>query len=393
MPYRLYNQCGPEMKSRQRVVAALEHKEPDRVPLDFGSFIVTSMVKPVLDRFRDYLQMYGPPHEIMHAQLGLAMPREDMLKALEVDTRRVALKAPQASGEVILPNGDSKDEWGVVRRRVGDYFDTVQRPLQEASTLEDLKKYSWPDPDDPGRYEGVREEARWKYYNTPYALVADIALDGLLDASREIIGLEKIMMDLHLNPGFAESWLDQYTEYSIRLLSNYMEAVGDYVQVVVVTDDLGFQDRTALSPEMYRKFLKPRHTKIYAAIKARTRAKLMQHCCGSVAEILEDLIEEGVEILNPVQTRAKGMNPENLARYKNQLAFWGGIDEQQVLPSGTPSEVDEEVKRLIQILAPGGGFIPFASHNIQSDTPPENIKAMFDAIRKYGNYPIRVGES
>ncbi len=381
------------MTPRQRVMAALEHREPDRVPVDFGSFIVTSMVKPVLDRFRAFLQMDGPPHEIMQVQLGLAMPREDMLEALEVDTRRIALKAPQASAEVTLPNGDLKDEWGVVRRRVGDYFDTVQRPLQEASTLDELKEYSWPDPDDPGRYEGLREEARWKYHHTPFALVADIALDGLLDASREIVGLEKILMDLHLNPGFAESWFDRYTEYSIRLLSNYMDAVGDYVQVVVVTDDLGFQDRTALSPEMYRKFLKPRHRQIYAAIKARTRAKLMQHCCGSVSEILEDLIEEGVEILNPVQTRAKGMSPENLARYKSRLAFWGGIDEQQVLPKGTPLEVEEEVKHLIRILAPGGGFIPFASHNIQTDTPPENVKAMFDAIRKYGRYPINVGKS
>ncbi len=381
------------MTSRQRVTACLEHREPDRVPVDFGSFIVTSMVKPVLDRFRDFLGMDGPPHEIMHAQLGLAMPREDMLKALEVDTRRIALKAPQASGEVILPNGDLKDEWGVVRRRVGDYFDTVRRPLQEASSPRELKEYAWPDPDDPGRFEGLREEARWKYHNTPYALVADIALDGLLDASREIMGLEKIMVDLHLSPRFAEFWLEQYTEYSIRLLSNYMDAVGDYVQVVVVTDDLGFQDRTALSPEMYRRFLKPRHMKIYAAIKARTRAKLMQHCCGSVAEILDDLIEEGIDILNPVQTRAKGMNPENLAGYKDRLAFWGGIDEQQILPHGSPRQVEEEVKRLIEILAPGGGFIPFASHNIQSDTPPENVKAMFEAIRSYGAYPLRTGES
>ncbi len=376
------------MTHRERVEMTLQHREPDRVPIDFGSFIVTSMVKSAMDGFRRFIGLGGPPHEIVHQQLGLAMPREDMLRLLDVDTRRIAPGAPLYSGDTFLPDGTVRDEWGVVRRKAGDYFDTVFQPLKEASTLDDLKKYRWPDPDDPGRFQGLREKARELFTQTDYALVADIALDGLLDASREILGLEKILVDFHLDPGFAESWLDMYTDYSIRLLSNYMDAVGEYVQVVVVTDDLGFQDRAALMPDMYRRYLKPRHKRIYAAIKAKTRAKLMQHCCGTAYEIMPDLIEEGVEILNPVQTRAANMSPEKLVEFKKELAFWGGIDEQHLLPRGTPEEVEAEVKRMIQILGPSGGFIPFASHNIQSDTPPENAKAMFDAIRKYGVYPL-----
>jgi uroporphyrinogen decarboxylase len=377
-----------KITSRERVITTLQHKEPDRIPVDLGSFIVTSMVKEAMDRFREYIGLGGPPHEVMHTQLGLSMPKEDMMQYLGVDTRRIALNPPRNFKEIELPDGSRQDEWGVVRRPAGPYFDTVHWPLGSASTLDDLKKYHWPDPDDPGRFAGLKEKAAKLYNETDYAIVADIALDGLLDSSREIIGLEKFMIDLYESPGFIESWLDMMTEYSIRLLSNYMDAVGDYIQVVCVTDDLGFQDRPQLSPAMYRKFLKPRHKKIYDAIKAKTNAKVLHHCCGSVYKIIPDLIEEGVDILNPIQTYATDMSAEKLVEFKNELSFWGGIDEQFILPNGTPRQVDEEVKRIIGILGPGGGFIPFATHNIQADTPSENIKAMFDAIKKYGVYPI-----
>jgi uroporphyrinogen decarboxylase len=175
-------------------------------------------------------------------------------------------------------------------------------------------------------------------------------------------------------------------EYTIRLFNRLLDEVGEFLDVVCVTDDLGFQDRTALSPDIYRKFLKPRHKKIYDTIKAKTNAKIFQHCCGSVYEIIPDIIEEGIEILNPIQPLAANMSAEKLAEFKNDLCFWGGIDEQELLPNGTPEQVKDEVKRVLDILAPGGGYVPYASHVIQHDVPTENVIAMFEAIEAYGRY-------
>jgi uroporphyrinogen decarboxylase len=379
------------MNSRERVIAALHHQEPDHVPYDMGSTSITTMIYIGMEKLRQYLGIDEPEYVCTDPHYGLAYPSEKLLDALEIDTRRIDIGMPDAFANEYKANGTHTDEWGVLRKNAElgvPYYNTIWHPLGEAETIADLDKYQWPDPDDPGRYKGLREKAKTLYHETNKALVSNLLFDGLLDASREILGLEKVMIDMYTNPDFVEEWLDRYMNWCIRVFDNFLGEVGEYLQVVCVTDDLGFQDRTALSPEMYREFLKPRHIKIYNAIKKKTKAKLFQHCCGSVYDIIPDLIEEGVDVLQPIQPLAANMQAEKLAQFKDKICFWGGIDEQHLLPYGTPEEIDAEVKRVIGILGPGGGYVPMSSHVIQHDTPPENAMALFDAIKKYGNYPI-----
>lgn len=366
----------------------MNHKEADRVPVELGSVSVSTMIYSGMERLRQHLGLSGDEYTAENIQYGISYPREDLLERLGVDFRRIAVNPPDDFEPKMDPDGVIENEWGVrIKKAPGQpYYDNIYHPLGCAETVTDLKAYKWPDPENAGRFRGLREKAARLYNETDYAIVMDLCLDGLLDNSREVIGLEKIMMDFYCNPSFAEAWLDMYTEHTIRFFSRLLDEVGGFLDVVCVTDDLGFQDRTALSPEIYRKFLKPRHIQIYSAIKARTKAKLFQHCCGSVYEIIPDLVEEGIDILNPIQPLARNMNAGKLLEFKDALCFWGGIDEQELLPHGTPEAIKDEVKRVLDILAPGGGFVPYASHVIQHDTPPENVMAMFEAVKEYGTY-------
>jgi uroporphyrinogen decarboxylase len=376
------------MTPRERVLTVLNHQEADRVPVEMGSVSVSTMIYTGMEALRKHLDLPGPEYTVENEQYGLSYPKESLLTRLGVDFRRLAVNPPDGFKPTRDADGVITDEWGIRRKKVDHqpYYNNIFHPLAEAETLADLKAYQWPDPEDPGRFRGLREKASKLYHETDYALVMDLCLDGLLDNSREVLGLEKSMMDFYGNPEFMEEWLDMYTEYSIRFFNRLLDEVGDYLHVLCVTDDLGFQDRMAVSPEIYRKFLKPRHMMIYSAIKAKTKAKLFQHSCGSVYPILPDLIEEGIQILNPIQPLAKDMGAEKLAAFKGDLCFWGGIDEQHLLPHGTPQQIKDEVKRVIEILAPGGGYVPFSSHVIQHDTPPQNVMAMYEAIEAYGKY-------
>ncbi len=375
------------MTSRERVVDALSHKATDRLPMDLGSTSVSTMIFVGMEKLRKHMALPEPEYTCENLHYGLSYPKEDLLTALEIDTRRVSIGGPDGFTVEYKADGTYCDEWGVIRKEADldlPYYSNIHNPLGTAETLDDLKKYEWPDPDDEGRYRGLKEEVKRLYEETDYALVSDLCFDGLLDASREILGLEKTMCDFYTNPDFIETWLDMYTEYCIKVFDNYLGEIGEYIQVVCVTDDLGFQDRPALSPDIYRKFLKHRHKRIYDSIKRKTNAKLFQHCCGSVYEIIPDLIDEGVEVLQPIQPLAANMRAEKLAEFKGRIAFWGGIDEQHLLPNGTPEEIDAEVERVIGILGKDGGYLPMSSHVIQHDTPPENVVAMYDAIKKYG---------
>ncbi|GFP28654.1 uroporphyrinogen decarboxylase family protein, partial [Candidatus Hakubella thermalkaliphila] len=282
------------------------------------------------------------------------------------------------------------DEWGIKWRRAAYYYDMVEHPLAGAS-LEDLKAYRWPDPHDPGKTRGLREKARDLYLNTDYALVADPASGGILEMALWTRGFEDFYIDLGTHSKFATILLDGITEYFLAWFGEYLDTVGDYIQIIAQGDDLGMQDRMLLPPNLYRKYIKPRHQKVIELIKSKTRAKVFHHSCGAIVPVIGDLIEISVDILNPIQPRAEGMNTWELKRvYGHSITFHGGVDVQTVLPRGTADDVVEEVKERIASLGPGGGYILAASHNIQADVPPENIVAMFEAAHEYGQYPLQI---
>ncbi len=198
-------------------------------------------------------------------------------------------------------------------------------------------------------------------------------------------------MDLILNPKLVEAILDRILEFYLGYWENVLSIIGEYVQVVKVNDDMGDQRGLLISPDLYRRFIKPRDKELISFIKKRTNAKVYLHSCGAVSELIPDCVECGVDVLNPVQVSAKGMNTEKLKQqFGNRISFWGAIDTQKVLPFGTRQDVKEEVRRRIHDLAPGGGYILASVHNIQNGVPPQNIITMFEAARKYGGYRLEV---
>jgi len=386
------------MLARERVLMALNHEEPDRVPIDLGSTPVSGICH---DAYADLLARMGLSErevETIDIVQQLAGVDEDVLQALEADFRGISSHPPAGHRLQIVDEGDYEtyfDEWGAKLRRPklgGHYFDRVEYPIRE-STLAALERYPWPDPEDASRYAGLREQAQALRQETPYALVGRCELGAdVLARPQWIRGYAESMLDLAANPDFAEAFLDRLTDIAVRAWGHFLAEVGEYLDVVAMFDDIGMQDRPLISPAMYRRLVKPRHARIIAAIKARTRAKVFFHTDGAVLDLIPDLIEIGVDILNPVQVSAKGMDDTAALkrRFGRDLAFWGGAcDSQRVLPFGTLQEVQAETRRRIGDLAPGGGYVFAPIHNLQDDVSGVKVLVLYRTALECGRYPVK----
>ncbi|MGQ9667590.1 MAG: uroporphyrinogen decarboxylase family protein [Anaerolineae bacterium] len=273
----------------------------------------------------------------------------------------------------------------------GQYYFMAGHPLgKEDLTISDIMRFDWPDPDQPAMFAGLAEQARHWYESTDYVVGADGIKVGILQIAAQLRGYDKIFLDFALNPDLAHALLDKITAIIQEMYRKYMRAVGKYVQVVVITDDMGTQESLLISPQMFRVFIKPRLQAWIETIKGETDAKVLMHCDGAILPILSDLIEIGVDIINPIQTVVKGF--EDTRRLKEQfgdrVVFHGGIDVQQVLPRGTPESIEREVMQRIYDLGRDGGYILAPCHNISFDVPPANVVALFDAAQRYGIYPL-----
>jgi len=275
----------------------------------------------------------------------------------------------------------------------GYYFDPIYSPLAEATSIDDIDRhieaiesYDRPSYLDKS-YEELAQEAKELRDSTDYLLVGSFG-GHIFQAAQALRGWQTFLVDLLANEKFAEALMDKLVEVNMRRFEHYANTIGKYVQVVHVEDDLGMQDRPLLSPELYRKRVKPYHKKLYGFIKSQCDAFLLLHTDGAVSEFISDFIEMGVDALNPVQVSAKGMDTRRLKReFGRDISFWGGgCDTQKVLPFGTPEEIREEVRRRIDDLAPGGGFVFTHVHNIQANVPPENIATMYETVSEYGSY-------
>jgi uroporphyrinogen decarboxylase len=379
------------MNSRERITCTLNHQEPDLVPIDLGSTIVTTITRIAYNNLRDYLKM--PPDaspNISHRQMDTVYPMEDMLQLYQVDARAVHLKGPWQFKPRELPDDSFFDELDLHWKKASYYYDVIERPWAKVETIADLDKVTWPDPYDPGRVEGVHDEAKKLYQGTDYAIVADIMCLGPFEGAGFLRGYDNFAIDLIANPKLAQAILDKITDMAIGLWDVFLAAVGEYVQVVAQGDDLGTQRGLFTSPAMYRKFVKPCHKRLYDFIHSKTKAKVFMHSCGSVWDAIPDLIEVGVDILNPVQRSAAKMDISKLKHdFGKDLSFWGGgIDVQQVLPVASVQEIEDDVKRTLDIMAPGGGYVFVPAHNIQPDVTPERIHALYGAAMKYRKYPL-----
>ncbi len=362
------------MTSRERLRAALRHTQPDRVPLDIGGSSTSTMTTGAYEKLKPALGIDAPTR-IMSRRLDLAFVDQQVRTRLEVDTYPLVHGAPQEA-VTLFADGSYRDEWGVVRRRApgGHYY--VSTPPLATATTGDLSTYPWPDPEDPGWVWGLREEAERVWRETDCALVLTLPV-GFGHQSQFLRGFEAWLVDCAADPQFAGMLMDRVLDVQMRIVDRLLATVGDRVEAVLYADDLASQDRALLSPSMYRKLIKPRQKRYLDFVKSRTDARVLYHSCGAVYPLIPDLIEIGVDILNPIQTSAAGMDPVRLKReFGRDLAFWGGVDIQHLLPRGRPEEITCAVERLVDVLGAGGGYVLSAAHNIQADTPPENVMAM-----------------
>jgi uroporphyrinogen decarboxylase len=372
------------MTHRERVLAALNHQPTDRVPIDFGSSIVTTVYYTAYDRLKDLL---GLEHEtVMLAKTKrLAVPDESMLQHFDVDTRYLPLG--KYEGNQSEPDERTYiDEWGTTWKQADDgHFLFVDGPLFNIKKpqLADLDRVTWPDPDNPGYYRGLAERAAAIRNTTDCAIVLNMP-NGLVHQCQFLRGFGDWLKDLYKNKEFVSELMDRVSTQWIKVAENALEVVGDNVDILFFGDDLATQQAPLFSPDVYRELVKPRHKKMISAVKAKADVKVLYHCCGSVEPFINDIIDNGVDALNPVQISAANMDPATLKKnYGDRISFWGGISTQQVLPYGTPDEVRAEVRHMIDCLGGQGGYVLNSVHNIQGDVPAENIEAMLDEARNY----------
>jgi len=346
------------MKSKDRVLTAINHTEPDRVPVDMWA------LPPITDHLRAYLGL-GDDEGLWHA--------------LGIDLRSIwpAYIGPDLAR---FDDGSWLDWWGCRRRMIGPFEEVVDAPLVDAETVAEVEAYPWPDPD-WFDYEGLRPQCA---VLDGYALV--IRDPGphatcVLRVAMYLRSMERFMMDLAINPNLAQAIIARVEAFYLELDRRILETVGDLTDIYFIADDVGVQDGLMISPRMFRKFIRPSLSR-FVEQAHRYGQKVMYHTCGAVRPLIPDFIEMGVDVLNPIQVSAKGMEPAGLKRdFGADLCFHGALDIQTVLSQGTPGQVRDEVNRLCGVLGPGGGFILAPTNNIMPETPLENIMALYKTVQ------------
>jgi uroporphyrinogen decarboxylase len=381
------------MNSRERLQKAINHQEADRVPFDLGGTGLSTLHVTAYQNLRRHLGLPPTPPRVEFVAEQLVRVDEDLAERFQTDVRPVIPGSASGFQYVFRDEGAYEaytDEWGIGWRKPktgGFYFDMYLHPLAGAQSLEEIKQYSFPDPLDEGRMATLKSQAE--------AIAARgkaIALLGPCSGIAEVYswlrGYEQYYIDLALHPEFVTCMLDRLVEFKCAFWKQALAEIGSLVDVVIEADDLAGQMVPLMSPRTYRKLIQPRHRQLFTFIKQQAPVKLFFHSCGAVRPMIPDLIDAGIDILNPVQISAAGMDLADLKReFGRDLVFWGGgADTQQVLGTATPAQVREHVKRNIEALAPGGGFVFATVHDIQANVPPENIVAMWEAWQAYAPY-------
>ena len=384
------------LTSRERVLTAIHHAQPDRVPLVIGVSNATGIKMKPYKGIKNIAGLHAPDDYIYDwPELGTAQIDEETMRRLRSDVRGVLDLEPEEvrkRNRERDPHSDYIDSWGSGQTEIGedDWFPSVH-PLPDARTTADLDSYKgWPDMGDPTRIAHVRDRARRLAEENQYAILATPWLLFPFERAHAMQGMETFLMNMVSDPDFARALMEKIAVYCKQLMGRFLEELGDNVDIIKIGDDLGTQESLMISPKMYREILKPIHADFISYIKARTKAKILFHTDGDVAPLIDDFVEIGVDILNPIQTSAGSMSdlPSLKKRHGKNIVFCGGVDTHRILPFGSPEEVRQEVKRVIDILGPGGGCMIGPVHTVMNDVPPENVLAMVDAVEEFGHYPL-----
>ncbi len=386
------------MNSRERVLTALNHKEPDRVPFDMGGTVVTGIQAKSYRRLRQYLGLPEKEVTIIDMLQQLALVDDDVMQRLGVDVRNVSPRSTASFKIDVKETPDGRytyfyDEYQVGWRMPidgGMYYDMFEHPLSGDITPENVDRYTLPDPLDPARFSGLREASLKVLEQEKRALIVGNISAGIFELYLWTRGFKDGYADWAGNPALAQKMLRKYVELQMAYWEKMFDVMqGIPIDVVQMADDLAGQNGMLISPNSYRKQLKPLHKEMFDYIHSKSGAKIFFHSCGSVRAIIPDLIEAGVDILNPVQVNAAKMDSAELKReFGKDICFWGGgVDTQMAFDENhTPAEVRADVRKRLEDFMPGGGFVFNTVHNIQGNVPPENIMAMWETIQEYGRY-------
>jgi len=373
---------------KERIRAALNFREPDRVPVIVGVSNATGIKMDAYRRLKVLLKIEAEDRYLYDwPELGTALPDEEVLGRLNCDVRGIWDRFPEAvyqRNKNRAAHTNYIDDWGSGAKEIapGDWFPGIH-PLAEATTIQELEAYTgWPDMDDPYRVSHVKKAASEIKNNSNYSVMATPWLLFPFERAFAMQGLDKFLLNMAMVPEFAQALLQKHLELCKTLMGHFLEALGDNVDIIKIGDDLGTNKSLLISPTMYRNMLKPIHAELIAFIKERTKAKVFFHSDGDIFNLIEDFIEIGVDILNPIQTSAGKMSDLSMLKekYGDRIVFCGGIDTQNILPFGTPADVKKEVRRVSKILGEGGGYILASVHTIMNDVPAENILAMVQAV-------------
>ncbi len=382
---------------RERVVRALNHQEPDRVPFDIGGTVATTIHPTV---YAGVLEQLGWPPETEFTRhltvlTEMVTPSEKFLQHVDACIRKLGPQIPRTNEQGPGYVQSYLDEWGVTWARLDQFSEFADKggPFQHHEpSINDLEAYEWPDTSDPSRYAGMKEEAERVRRETDCALVCEIPY-GIVREAQRMRGFAEFLEDLLVHPAYAEALMEKVVGVVTEIVDHTLTEVPD-ADVYLWVEDMGFQDRAYMRPALYQKMVKPYHARLVEAIKSRTGSgKVMVHSDGSIRELLGDFVEIGVDGINPVQVSAAGMASDELKReFGRDLFFWGAIDTQHVLPFGTTEDVKAEVRKRIHDLGPDGGLVVASCHNIQKEVPPANVVAMIEAAAEYGEYPLDLGD-
>jgi uroporphyrinogen decarboxylase len=375
------------MSRRDDFNKILRHEQPEKLIVDLGGNPLSSMEGRSMQNLLDFLGFNNSDGN-EDAFFGSTQKLDErILKHFDIDTRAVGtILMPQKSLYKRISDKEYIDEWGITRTFTGMYWDIIDYPLKGA-TVEDLEKYQWPDPESLNldELDKYTKRAKKLYEETDYVICAEHPVYGIFELGCWMCGFDDFLTKMAIDEEFVHKFFEIVLNYQKKVIEKYYGALGEYIHYTSSGDDFATQSSLFVSPDMFRELIKPYFKERISYTKKYTKAAYLHHSCGSVFPIIDDLVDCGVEILNPIQPRAKDMQPENLKKtYGNKIVFHGGIDTQDVLPFGTKESIEKTVKETIEILNKDGGYIFAAAHNIQEDVPPQNLVYMLEAARKFG---------
>jgi uroporphyrinogen decarboxylase len=380
--------------SYQRVIDALEHREPDRIPFDLGAAAVTGINIRALRNLKEFLGI-KTESRVQDDITQLAHFDDEMARLFQTDVGSVLPCPPLVAPLRVAPHLDGShfrltDEFGIgwqMPVEGGLYFDQYLHPLENAETVKDIERYPWPDPLDPERFKGIVKGVEQVIGQEHKGCLMERMSSGMWEHAMWMTGYEKFFLDMFVNKKLIHALMEKILELKMKYWERVLEMVGERHVVISCADDLGTQDSLLVSLEMYREMIWPYHCRLFRFIKEKAQGKayVFFHNDGAIMETIPLLIEAGVDILNPFQVNCRGMDTARFKReYGRDLTIWGGsCDSQYVMPKGTPQEVRDETRRRIEDLAPGGGFIFAPIHVIQGDVPPQNIMAWWETLNEY----------